>query len=256
MTSATTRPPTVDKSGDRVRRMFGQIARRYDLLNHVLSLNVDRYWRWKTVRIVPPDGNLPILDVCTGTADLAMAYDRAARGQVSIVASDFCHEMLVVGREKVESIAAQGRISLVEADAQHLPFDENQFQIVSVAFGLRNVSDTDRGLQEMLRVCAPGGQIAVLEFSTPRWQPLKSIYGWYFRNVLPRIGQSISRNSEHAYEYLPTSVGEFPQYEQLVDRMQKAGMTNVRFYPFTFGVATLYVGEKACPTNTTPTEIE
>ncbi len=256
MASATTTPPTVDKSGDRVRRMFGQIARRYDLLNHVLSLNIDRYWRRQTVRIVPPDGNRPILDVCTGTADLAMAYDRAAGGRVSIVASDFCHEMLVVGQEKVESLAAQDRISLVEADAQQLPFDENQFQIVSVAFGLRNVSDTDRGLLEMIRVCAPGGQIAVLEFSTPRWQPFKSIYSWYFRNVLPRIGQAISRNSEHAYEYLPTSVGEFPQYEQLADRMRKAGMINVRFYPFTFGVATLYVGEKACLTEAIPAGVE
>ena len=144
----------VDKSSDRVRRMFGQIAGRYDFLNHLLSLGIDRYWRWRTVRLVPPSGPLPILDVCTGTGDLALAYDRAAGGKTPIVAADFCHEMLAIGRQKAVAAGADARITFVEADAQALPVPSDAFQIVCVAFGLRNVADTDRGLAEMTRACA------------------------------------------------------------------------------------------------------
>lgn len=224
--------------------MFGQIAGRYDFLNHLLSLNIDRYWRRRTVRLVPPDGPMPILDVCTGTGDLALAYDRAANGKTPIVAADFCHEMLAVGRQKAHRAGANGRITFVEADTQSMPLPAGAFQIVCVAFGLRNVADTDRGLAEMTRVCAPGGRVAVLEFSTPTRQPFKGVYGWYFRNVLPRIGKLFARKSGDAYEYLPTSVGEFPQGEALLDRMRAAGLKELVCYPFTFGVATLYVGNK------------
>ncbi|MCI0334903.1 MAG: bifunctional demethylmenaquinone methyltransferase/2-methoxy-6-polyprenyl-1,4-benzoquinol methylase UbiE [Planctomycetes bacterium] len=239
----------VDKSSDRVRRMFGQIAGRYDFLNHLLSLNIDRYWRRRTVRLVPPKGPLPILDVCTGTGDLALAYDRAAHGQTPIVAADFCHEMLTIGREKARRAVADGRITFVEADSQSLPLPTDAFQIVCVAFGLRNVADTDRGLAEMARVCVPGGRVAVLEFSTPTRQPFKAVYGWYFRNVLPRIGRIFARNSGGAYEYLPNSVGEFPQGEALLAKMRAAGFADLRCYPLTLGVATLYVGTKARMTN-------
>jgi demethylmenaquinone methyltransferase / 2-methoxy-6-polyprenyl-1,4-benzoquinol methylase len=235
----------VDKSSDRVRRMFGQIAGRYDFLNHLLSLNIDRYWRRRTVRLVPPKGELPILDVCTGTGDLALAYDRAARGRTPIVAADFTHEMLTIGREKARKSGAAERITFIEADAQSLPLPTDAFQIVCVAFGLRNVADTDRGLAEMARVCVPGGRVAVLEFSSPTWQPFKAVYGWYFRNVLPRIGRIVARNSGDAYEYLPTSVGEFPQGQALLERMGGVGLGKLRCYPLTFGVATLYVGVKA-----------
>jgi demethylmenaquinone methyltransferase / 2-methoxy-6-polyprenyl-1,4-benzoquinol methylase len=237
-------PEPVDKSPERVRRMFGQIAPRYDFLNHLLSLGIDHYWRWRTVRRVRPDGTLPILDVCTGTGDLALAYDRAASQRLHIVASDFCHEMLEIGRQKAAKSGAAERITFLEADAQSLPLPSDEFQIVSVAFGLRNVADTDGGLAEMVRVAAPGGRVAVLEFSSPTWQPFKAIYGWYFRNVLPRIGQRLARNSSAAYEYLPESVGQFPQGEALAERMRDAGLVNVRCYPLTLGVATLYVGMK------------
>jgi demethylmenaquinone methyltransferase/2-methoxy-6-polyprenyl-1,4-benzoquinol methylase len=235
----------VDKSADRVRRMFGQIAGRYDLLNHLLSLGIDHYWRWQTVRRVPPQGELPILDLCTGTGDLAFAYDRASGGRVNIVGADFCHEMLEIGRRKAAAAGADGRVTFLEADAQALPLPTDTFQIVAVAFGLRNVADTDRGLAEMVRVAAPGGHVAVLEFSSPTREPFKSVYGWYFRHVLPRIGQIIARNSTSAYEYLPASVGEFPQGEALAERMRAAGLGDVRCYPLTLGVATLYVGQKA-----------
>ena len=234
----------VDKSDDRVRRMFGQIAGRYDFLNHLLSLGIDRYWRRRTVRLVPPIGPLPILDVCTGTGDLALAYDRATGGRTPIIAADFCHEMLVIGRQKAQQAGADGRVTFIEADAQSLPLPADAFQIVCVAFGLRNVADTDRGLAEMVRVAAPGGHVAVLEFSTPTRQPFKSVYGWYFRHVLPRIGKLFARNSADAYEYLPASVGEFPQGDALIERMRAAGLANLRRYPLTFGVATLYVGDK------------
>lgn len=247
---ATTRGgEAVDKSGDRVRRMFGEIAPRYDLLNHLLSMNVDRWWRRRTVRLVPPQlsGQLaeaPLLDVCTGTGDLALAYDRASGGKLPITGADFCPEMLELARSKAERVGANGIVDWVEADAQRLPFDDDVFQIVCVAFGLRNVADTDQGLCEMTRVCRPGGRVAVLEFTTPRRQPMKSVYGWYFRNVLPKIGQTVMRNNSAAYEYLPQSVGEFLEYEQLTARMEAAGLTDVRYHPMTFGVATLYVGTK------------
>jgi demethylmenaquinone methyltransferase/2-methoxy-6-polyprenyl-1,4-benzoquinol methylase len=234
----------VDKSDERVRRMFGQIAGRYDFLNHLLSLGVDHYWRRRTVKLVPPSGTLPILDVCTGTGDLALAYDRAAGRKTSIVAADFCHEMLTIGREKVLAAGAASRITFLEADVQSLPLSCDTFQIVCVAFGLRNIANTDRGLAEMIRVTAPDGQVAILEFSTPGRQPFKAVYGWYFRHMLPRIGKLFARSSADAYEYLPASVGEFPQGEALLERMRSAGLANLRCYPLSLGVVTLYVGTK------------
>lgn len=239
----------VDKSNQRVRRMFAEIAPRYDRMNHLLSLNIDQRWRSFTVRTVPPQGDAPILDLCTGTGDLAIAYYRATQGNVPIVAADFCREMLDVGEEKKRRIDAGDNLKFVEADAQALPFPNDQFQIVSVAFGLRNVQDTDQGLREMTRVCQPGGRVAVLEFSLPRWQPFRGVYGFYFRNVLPRVGQMFARNNSDAYNYLPASVGQFPDGQALADRMTAAGLRDVKFYPLTFGVATLYVGTK--PTHET-----
>lgn len=246
--SADPRMP-VDKSETRIRTMFGEIADRYDFLNHFLSLGIDRYWRWQTVRRLPPRDNLPVLDLCTGTGDLALAYARRASPATPIVGADFCHPMLVRAeakrrREAGKSQGAAEGTRFIEADAQRLPFADNYFQIVTVAFGLRNVTDTDRGLREMVRVCRPGGRAAVLEFSSPTLQPWKAIYGWYFRHVLPRIGQALARNRHDAYNYLPSSVGEFPSGEALAERMRGAGLREVKFWPLTLGVATLYVGTK------------
>jgi len=225
--------------------MFGEIAPRYDFLNHLLSCNVDRYWRWRTVRRLKPaaDGG-PILDVCTGTGDLAIAYHKASDGKAEIVGTDFCHEMLEIGRQKSKKLHANGQLTFLEADTQHLPFPDDEFDIVSVAFGLRTGADTDAGLAEMTRGCTPGGHVPVLELSTPRWQPFKAVYGWYFRNILPKLGQWLARNDADAYDYLPESVGEFPQGVALVERMQAAGLTDVTYRGLTLGVATLYVGEK------------
>ncbi|HET6880584.1 MAG TPA: bifunctional demethylmenaquinone methyltransferase/2-methoxy-6-polyprenyl-1,4-benzoquinol methylase UbiE [Pirellulales bacterium] len=233
----------IDKSEARVRQMFGEIAGRYDFLNHLLSANVDRYWRWRTIRAVPPAEG-PILDLCTGTGDLALAYYRASGGRAKIVAADFCHPMLLLGDKKRQHAGCNGQLTFVEADAQRLPFPDDHFSIVCVAFGLRNVTDTDRGLREMARVCRPGGRVAVLEFSLPKWRPLRAIYLAYFRHVLPRIGQALARNRHAAYSYLPDTVSEFPSGDALAGRMQKAGLAEVAFRSLTLGVATLYVGTK------------
>lgn len=259
----------VDKSGERVRQMFGEISGRYDTLNHLLSGGVDYYWRWRTVRKVAPRDDSPILDVCTGTGDLAIAYWKRGKGQLDVVGTDFTPEMLRIAEQKRDrgripatsqqpeidaaavtsaaptpAGAVTGSLTFLEADTQQLPFDDDQFQIVSVAFGLRNVSDTLRGLREMLRVCRPGGRVAVLEFSLPGNAFLRWLYLKYFKYVLPRIGQLLARNQQSAYNYLPASVSEFPYGEALAQMLREAGMTNVTWTPLTFGIATLYVGQK------------
>jgi demethylmenaquinone methyltransferase/2-methoxy-6-polyprenyl-1,4-benzoquinol methylase len=236
----------LDKREARIRRMFGQIAPWYDFLNHLLSLNIDKQWRDRTARLVPPGpASLgPILDLCTGTGDLALTYDRDAKGTVPIIGADFSHEMLLRAAKKAAAAGAASRVRFVEADAQALPFADDTFQLVTNAFGLRNITDTDRGLTEMVRVTRPGGRIAVLEFSKPKNAVLGRLYGWYFRYLLPLVGQLISRSRESAYRYLPASVLKFPDYEALAEKMRAAGLEEVKYRPFTFGVATLYVGVK------------
>jgi demethylmenaquinone methyltransferase/2-methoxy-6-polyprenyl-1,4-benzoquinol methylase len=241
--------PLVDKRDARIRRMFGNIAPSYDLLNHLLSLNIDRYWRWRTTRLASPHGDFPILDLCTGTGDLALAYDRAAGGRVPIVGADFCHQMLVRAKEKAHRRAKQ--ISFLEADSKRLPFGDNVFQITTVAFGLRNVSDTDRGLAEMVRVTRPGGKVVILEFSQPRHWLFGRLFRFYFRYLLPSIGQAISRSRDNAYRYLPASVQEFPSGEALSRRLADHGLGDVRWYPLTLGIASVYIGRKR---ETTATE--
>ncbi len=234
----------LDKRETRIRRMFGNIAPTYDLLNHLLSLNVDRYWRWRTTRLAPPAADGPILDLCTGTGDLAFAYDRATGSRLPIVGADFCHPMLARAIVKGQKLGTSERIQFVEADAQRLPFADDYFQLTCVAFGLRNVTDTDRGLAEMARVTRPGGQVVVLEFSRPRNWLLGPMYGFYFRRVLPLVGQMFSRSQDSAYNYLPASVMEFPDGDALAERMGKHDLTNVRWHPLTFGIATVYIGTK------------
>lgn len=236
----------LDKREVRIRRMFDQIASWYDFLNHLLSLNIDKRWRDRTARLVPPGPATlgPILDLCTGTGDLALTYDRDAKGAVPVIGADFSHEMLVRAIKKANAAGAAARVRFVEADAQALPFADDTFQLVTNAFGLRNVTDTDKGLAEMVRVTRPGGRVAVLEFSKPRNPVMGRLYGWYFRYLLPLVGQVISRSRENAYRYLPASVLTFPDYDALADKMRAAGLGEVQYLPFTFGVATLYVGVK------------
>ena len=232
---------TIDKSAGRVRRMFAQIAGRYDLLNLLLSFGIDQSWRRRVVKLVPPVGDGPILDVCCGTADLTLAYRRRSPRRIMIVGADFCRPMLVIGKRK--SRRAE-RIELLEADALQLPFRNDSFQIVCVAFGLRNLSDTEAGLREMVRVCRPAGRVAVLEFSMPTLLPIRLLYGWYFHRLLPWVGQSLARNTQEAYNYLPATVESFPQGEAMAGLFRQAGLCDVAYHRFTFGIATLYEGRK------------
>lgn len=225
--------------------MFAQIAPRYDLLNHVLSLGIDIRWRKKVVAKLRLDQDAPILDCCTGTGDLALLLAKRVAGRVEVIGSDFCSEMLQFARKKHQASQHNLPVKFVEADAQNLPFESNKFQAVTVAFGLRNVQDTEKGISELVRVCRPGGQVAVLEFSKPTAPGLKQLYQVYFQRVLPRLGQSIAKNDHSAYEYLPSSVVEFPCGQQLSDKLSSLGLTNVKYYPFTLGVATLYLGDKS-----------
>jgi demethylmenaquinone methyltransferase / 2-methoxy-6-polyprenyl-1,4-benzoquinol methylase len=236
-------PDLLDRREVRIRRMFDGIAPKYDLLNHLLSLNVDRAWRRRVVRTVPATTG-PVLDLCTGTGDLAFEYDRACGGRVPVVGADFAGEMLTQAVAKSRRRGSHPRIRFAQADAQRLPFPVDTFEVVTVAFGLRNVTDYDRGLAEMTRVARPGGRVAVLEFSRPRHWLFGRAYRAYFRYLLPLVGQLFSRSGERAYEYLPASVMEFPDGEALAERMRAAGLRDVRFTPLTFGIATLYVGTK------------
>ena len=234
----------VDKSGNRVQQMFAQIAPRYDLMNHVLSLGIDISWRKRALGELRLDRDLPILDCCTGTGDLALMLAKRVEGQNRVVGTDFCQPMLELARQKHARQGPAWPLEFVEADTQHLPFDNCMFQAVTVAFGLRNVQDTEAGLREMLRVCAPGGQILVLEFSQPTLPGFRQIYSAYFKYVLPRVGQAFSKNNHGAYEYLPNSVRQFPSGQALAELMHLAGVSNVRVIPLTFGVASIYVGDR------------
>ena len=233
----------VDKSGGKVRGMFAEIAPRYDLVNRLLSGGIDVWWRHVTVRRAPPPAAGAILDVCTGTGDLALAYARAAGPDVRVVASDFCRPMLDRGAEKGRRTGRD--VEWIEADAQALPFADAAFELVTVAFGLRNIADTTRGLAEMARVLAPGGRLAILEFSLPRNSLIRAGYLWYFRRVLPLLGNAVARNRSDAYTYLNQSVEEFPSGERLATLVRAAGFTDVEMIPLTCGISTLTLATRA-----------
>ena len=225
-----------------VRGMFGRIAPRYDLLNHLLSFNIDRYWRARTVRQVADILARPearVLDLCCGTGDLMFALQ--ARGRAVLYGSDFCHPMLVAARHKAE----QRRLppALFEADALGLPIEDASLDLVTMAFGFRNLANYQHGLRELMRVLKPGGIAAILEFSTPPNPVLARLYDFYSRAVLPRLGGWIS-GSKDAYSYLPESVRKFPSAAGLVDQMQQAGFSNVRFQRMTGGIVALHIGQR------------
>ncbi len=231
----------VDKRGERVRAMFASIAGRYDLLNHLLSLNIDKSWRAFTIRKLSPVAGQRILDVCTGTGDLALGFASAAPG-ATVVGLDFCPEMLDIARQKNQR--ASNQVEFGDGDATKLPVESNAFDIVTCAFGLRNVSDTVGGIDEMVRAAKSGGKVGILEFSKPRVSFLRWCYLAYFKYLLPRIGQSVAKNDHGAYEYLPASVLAFPDGPEMIELLGKRGLKDVVGYPLTFGIATLYVGTK------------
>jgi demethylmenaquinone methyltransferase/2-methoxy-6-polyprenyl-1,4-benzoquinol methylase len=232
-------PAGVDKSGGKVRGMFTEIAPRYDLVNRLLSGGIDVWWRHVTVSRAPPPARGGMLDLCTGTGDLALAYAAKASPAVRIVAADFCAAMLAHGIEKGRKSAAA--VEWIEADAMDLPFAAGEFDLVTVAFGLRNIADTSRGLEEMARVIKPGGRLAILEFSMPRNRFLRSVYVWYFRHVLPFVGNCVARNRSDAYTYLNQSVEAFPSGERLAALVREAGFSSLEMTPLTGGIATLTI---------------
>lgn len=235
-------PPIGEAEGktEAVEAMFDDVAPRYDLLNRVLSVGIDQYWRLRAVRLLQDEQPTRVLDVATGTADLAIKVQETLRPRETI-GVDLSDEMLERGREKVERRGLSTRISLRRADAMSLPFADGTFDAVVVAFGVRNFEDLDAGLTEMRRVLRPGGSLVVLEFSRPRSFPIKQLYSFYSRHILPRIGGAISPN-KGAYEYLPTSVAAFPDGSDFLQHMTAAGFEDLEWIPLTFGIASLYEG--------------
>lgn len=234
-------PPIGEVEGkkEQVEAMFDAIAPRYDLLNRVLSLGIDRLWRRKAVALLRDDAPERILDVATGTADLAL--EAMTLEPRKVVGVDIAEEMLRIGREKIAAQGWSDRIVLQRGDAEKLPFSDRQFDAVLVAFGVRNFQDLDRGLAEIRRVLKPGGALVVLEFSRPRTFPVKQAYAFYSRFILPRVGRAVSRH-DGAYDYLPESVAVFPDGDAFLDRMRGTGYVDVRCHPLTFGIASLYKG--------------
>lgn len=234
-------PPVGDATGKReqVEAMFDAIAPRYDLLNRVLSLGIDQWWRKRAVAMLRDDRPKRILDVATGTADLAI--QALTLHPDKVVGIDIAEEMLRIGRDKVRERGLDDRIVLRRGDAQKLPFSDTQFDAVLVAFGVRNFEDLDQGLREIKRVLTPGGALVVLEFSTPRTTPIKQLYAFYARHILPRIGRTVSKD-EGAYQYLPDSVEAFPDGEAFLNHLRATGYQNLQWTPLTFGIASLYKG--------------
>jgi len=222
-----------------VREMFTSIAPRYDLLNHLLSANVDRLWWWRTARSFATILSRPgarVLDLCCGTGDMAFAL-RNQSPEAEITGADFSHAMLKLALRK----SSPGRmVNWIEADALQLPFPDESFDLVTSAFGFRNLADYDAGLREIRRVLKPGGEYGILEFNDPPGLRGK-IYHLYFNSILPRIGRLISGNNG-AYSYLPASVARFPGPEELIQRMNEAGFRDLSWTPYTFGIAGLYRG--------------
>lgn len=227
-----------------VREMFSRIAPRYDLLNHLLSLQLDRLWRWRVTRRLRPILHHPgamALDLCCGTGDLALALAEA--GQCRVVAADFVHSMLVRAREKCAGSPAAARLAIAEADALRLPFADCSFELVTAAFGFRNLSNYEAGLREFQRVLKPGGVLAILDFTEPRSRLFGGLYRWYFRKILPRIGGLISGDSS-AYAYLPASVNRYLQPEDLAGLLGGTGYVSVRFETWSGHTVALHLAWK------------
>ena len=227
---------------EEVREMFDNIAPKYDLLNHTLSMSIDRAWRRPVVGEVRRAKPGRILDVATGTGDLAIAMARRIR-DVQVLGVDLSEQMLAVARRKIEARGLDGRIVLDRGDAERLAVADASVDVATVAFGVRNFGDLGAGLRELARTIKPGGKVVILEFSRPRNRVFRALYEFYSYKILPRIGGLVSRD-KRAYEYLPASVGEFPAPEEFMAMMARAGFRNCRARSQSFGIAQIYIGER------------
>ncbi len=247
-----TAPPgarTEQEAARWVRDMFARVAGRYDLANHILSLNRDRRWREHTVRRVADILGRPgsrVLDLCCGTGDLLLALEAAAarirprpEEAPPVLGADFCHPMLMAAREKI----ASRRAEVFEGDALRLPLGDETLDLITVAFGFRNLANYEAGLEEMLRILRPGGLVAILEFSKPSNAAFAAVYGWYSRRILPWIGGALS-GARDAYRYLPASVEKFPSAPDLAGSMRRAGFKTVSWERLTGGIVALHLGER------------
>lgn len=226
-----------------IAAMFDRISPKYDALNHLLSFNIDKVWRRKAAKEVAKHHPADILDLATGTADLAIALAKH-NPQARIIGIDISERMLEIGHEKVKQQKLENQIVLRFGDAATLPFEDGTFDVVTVAFGVRNFEDLDKGLSEISRVLKPGGQAVILEFSMPEKFPVKQLYQFYFKRVLPIIGKRVSKD-ESAYTYLPSSVERFPMPKVFLDILDRYGIQQGQMIPMAFGIAIVYTAIKA-----------
>jgi len=226
---------------EQVARMFNNISRRYDFLNHFLSLGIDRLWRKTAVNLLKPHRPATILDVATGTGDFAIQALKA--GATRITGVDISEGMLEIGRKKVNKLGLSEKITLVKGDSEDLQFSDATFDAVTVGFGVRNFENLEKGLAEILRVLRPGGMLVVLEFSRPRAFSMRQLYNFYFKNILPGIGRLISKDKS-AYTYLPESVEAFPDGMDFENILGKVGFKETACRPLTFGISSIYTARK------------
>lgn len=233
-----------DKSGkkEQVAKMFDNISHKYDFLNHFLSLGIDKLWRKKAIGMLEKASSQVILDVATGTGDFAL--QAMSLKPAKITGIDISEGMLEVGRKKIAARNLQHIIDLKAGDSENIPFPENNFDAVTVAFGVRNFENLEKGLSEIFRVLKPGGKLIVLEFSRPRKFPMKQLYNFYFKHILPRVGRAVS-NDEAAYTYLPESVQAFPDGDDFLRVLDRVGFNNTQCKALTFGISSIYSGTKS-----------
>ena len=230
-----------DTKTNQVARMFDNISKRYDLLNHLLSLGIDIYWRKQAIKLLKPQQPKLILDIATGTADFAI--EALKLNPDKVIGVDISEGMLDMGRKKLMRRHLDDRIELQLGDSERLLFEDNKFDAIIVAFGVRNFEHLEQGLADMYRVLKPGGTTVILEFSKPTKFPFKQLYNFYFKNILPLIGKIISKD-QSAYTYLPESVQAFPDGEAFLDVLRKVGYNQTQCKTLTFGISSIYVGQK------------
>lgn len=226
---------------EQVASMFDNISKRYDLLNHLLSMGIDITWRKKAIQMLRPERPGSILDIATGTADFAI--ESLALKPEKVIGVDISEGMLQVGREKLRQKGLTEKIELQLGDSEKLLFEDNKFDAVIVSFGVRNFEHLEKGLADMYRVLKPGGTTVIIEFSKPKHFPLKQVYNIYFKSILPLIGKVISKD-QAAYTYLPESVQAFPDGRDFLDILEKVGFKNTRCKTLTFGISSIYTGKK------------
>lgn len=236
--------PYKDKQGskkEQVASMFDNISGKYDFLNHFLSAGIDILWRKKAISLLKKDKPRQILDIATGTGDFAI--EALSLNPDKVTGVDISEGMLAVGREKMIKRNLQDKIELLSGDSEHLQFEDNKFDAVIVSFGVRNFENLEKGLSDMYRVLKPGGKTVILEFSKPRYFPFKQLYNFYFKWILPKIGNTISKD-QAAYTYLPESVREFPDGPKFLQILEKVGFKNTKCKILTLGISSIYVGIK------------